>query len=267
MKKIITSFLMLITALSTQARLMQGWTNQQLFDKSDLVVIATPSANSDTQERIGLPGYTALQVIGIETGFTISATMKGDKTQQKIVLHHYRAVPDGGPVINGPNLLSFTPGDQRNWLLYLVREDDGRYAPTVGQTDPGFYGVNVISGYSPAEKPAAQSEAPIKQQLNTTPAAPLSYRDAESGITFLVESDRHHVVAVDKDGKTLWNRQPATDGMLPPYSEKSPKLNPTIAWIGASTVPRQNSVGITFNSRQAGALDLKTGDFTFLGQD
>jgi hypothetical protein len=26
-------------------------------------------------------------------------------------------------------------------------------------------------------------------------------------------------------------------------------------------------VGISFNSRQAGVLDLKTGDFTFQGQD
>lgn len=109
--------------------------------------------------------------------------------------------------------------------------------------------------------------APEKQAQSDNAMTPLICRHAESGILFLVESDRHHVVAVDKDGKILWTRQPATDGKLPPYSETRPCPNPAITWIGASTVPRPNSVGISFNSRQAGALDLKTGDFTFLGQD
>ncbi len=119
----------------------------------------------------------------------------------------------------------------------------------------------------PAMKIVVHKPAPEKQAQSDNEMTPLSYRDAESGILFLVESNRHHVVAVDKDGKILWARQPATDGKLPPYSETYPCPNPAITWIGASTVPRPNSVGISFNSRQAGALDLKAGDLTFLGQD
>lgn len=115
----------------------------------------------------------------------------------------------------------------------------------------------------------------VRTQASSQPA-PLSYRDAESGIILVVESDRHHVVAVDKDGKILWCRQPATDGNLPPYSQSHPKPNPAIVWIGALTEMQSAGlqktgsgkfVGISFNSRQAGALDLKTGDFTFQGQD
>src|ERR1035437_9344509 len=72
---------------------------QELFDKSDLVVIATPKATSDTKERIDLPGISVtnadntrngLSVIGIETKFHISVVLKGDQTIKDFTLHHYR---------------------------------------------------------------------------------------------------------------------------------------------------------------------------------
>jgi hypothetical protein len=72
---------------------------------------------------------------------------------------------------------------------------------------------------------ASQADQVVPEARTQAPSqpAPLSYRDADSGIILVVESDRHHVVAVDKDGKILWSRQPATDGNLPPYSKKNPK--------------------------------------------
>jgi hypothetical protein len=94
----------------------------------------------------------------------------------------------------------------------------------------------------------------------------LSYRDPGTGIVVNLESDHHHVTALDKDGKALWRRTPAMDGKLPPYSAARPQPDPGIDWIGPSN-HQTKSVGIRFNSRQAGSLDLKTGDFTFGGQD
>ena len=151
---------------------------------------------------------------------------------------------------------SFTPASSDDYMISGTFVVD----PPADRT-----GLDVWQGKLklPAMKIVVHKPAPEKQAQSDNEMTPLSYRDAESGILFLVESDRHHVVGVDKDGKILWSRQPATDGKLPPYSETRPCLNPAITWIGASTVPRPNSVGISFNSRQAGALDLKTGDFTF----
>ena len=40
MKQILTSFLILATSLVAQARLIRNWSDQELFDQSDLVVIA-----------------------------------------------------------------------------------------------------------------------------------------------------------------------------------------------------------------------------------
>ncbi len=118
----------------------------------------------------------------------------------------------------------------------------------------------------------------IAQSTNATnyPRPSRTYRDPDSGTIFYVESDGHHVVALDKDGKVLWCRQPALDGNLPPYSEIAPRPNPSITWIGAlreserERLKKSGSgkfIGISFNSRQAGVLDLKNGDFTFQGQD
>jgi hypothetical protein len=124
---------------------------------------------------------------------------------------------------------------------------------------------------SPTREVQAQTHNAV-----STPPQSASYRDPASGTIFYVESDRHHVVALDKDGKVLWGRQPATDGNLPPYSAKHPRSNPAIVWIGAlrenESARLKNTgsgkfIGIRFNSRQGGVLDMKNSDFTFWGQD
>jgi len=157
------------------------------------------------------------------------------------------------------------PGDQGGYLLSATIEVPE--TPRDPERTPRWHGTLKL--------PAVKA-VPEKQPQAANQAAPLSYRDPDSGIVVMVESDRHHVVAVDKHGKLLWSRQPATDGKLPPYSKDRPQPNPAITWMGALTA-RQNTglqqtgsgkfVGISFNSRQAGAVDLKTGDFTFLGQN
>ena len=128
------------------ARPVRFWSFQELLDKSDLVVIATPTGTNDTKEHGGLPGAPSLPVIGVETRFAASAVLKGDKALKDFILHHYRYPADAPPVVNGPNLVSFAPGEKRTFLLFLVLEADGRYAPTVGQVDPGLCGINVLGG-------------------------------------------------------------------------------------------------------------------------
>ena len=128
------------------ARLAKSWSYQEMFDKSDVVVIATVAATNDTPEHIPLPGFTSQPVIGVETKWTVSAVLKGGPMKE-LVLHHYRV--NGFDAPNGPNLVSFVltanpPGAQRSYILFLVREADGRYAPVVGQIDP-YQAVRVLS--------------------------------------------------------------------------------------------------------------------------
>jgi hypothetical protein len=124
------------------------WPYQELLEKSDLVVIATPTATNDTKEHINLPGFVGQPVIGVETRFNVSAVLKGDKALTDFVLHHYR--PDGVVVPNGPTFVSFAPAESpasihRTYILFLLRQVDGRYAPVVGQADPGL-GIKELGG-------------------------------------------------------------------------------------------------------------------------
>jgi hypothetical protein len=136
-----TAFLLGMTGI-VAARAVRIWSYQELLDKSDLVVLASPAATNDTQEHIDLPGFVGQRVIGVETGFSVSAVLKGDKTLKDFVLHHYRPGPDGMIVPNGPTIIYFAISDpsarRRTYMLFLHREADGRYAPVVGQADPGL---------------------------------------------------------------------------------------------------------------------------------
>jgi hypothetical protein len=138
-----TAFLLGLTGI-VAARAVRIWPYKELLEKSDLVVLATATATNDTKERIDLPGFAGEHVIGVETMFTVSAILKGDKALRDFVFHHYRTTDDSNisHLPNSPTFISFdlvaNPTiPPRTFILFLLREADGRYAPIVGQTDPG----------------------------------------------------------------------------------------------------------------------------------
>jgi hypothetical protein len=128
-----------------------------------------------------------------------------------------------------------------------------------------------------------------------------SYRDAETGVTFYVESDGRHVAAIDSAGKIIWVRNPFVDRNLCPYRS----AHPYIYWIGPPggsfgrnfigpftpvpddkanalilntlthnympkvTLPEVSDrfIGIAFNSSQSGYIDIRNGDFYMMGQN
>src|SRR5581483_12299021 len=129
------------------AQLMYAWTYEELFSKSDLVVIAESiSATHDTDERTTLPELDpSVPAIGVLTDFKTLFVLKGQK-QDRFVLHHYRLRESDVAILNGPVLVKFNPGPERHeYLLFLVREHDGRFAPVGGQAYPGVFSVKQLS--------------------------------------------------------------------------------------------------------------------------
>jgi hypothetical protein len=133
--------LAIVTA--AHARLLEVPTYDELFAKSDFVVIARPvSKTRDTRERTLLtenisPGVSA---IGVVTEFESLFVIKGTKRQQ-FTLHHYRYGPSRERIIlNGPTFTTFEPKrySTQPFLMFLVRERDGRFVPVAGQVDPRF---------------------------------------------------------------------------------------------------------------------------------
>ena len=139
----------------SKGRLLVLPTYQEMLDRSDLVVIATPiTRTADTKEQAFLPDVwvqdehgnrTKVIAIGVETRFKVEVVLKGDTTVREFVLHHYRE--PSKICKNCPVLVFFDPAalSGREWLLFLIREKDGRYAPTGGQTDPGLRAITSLS--------------------------------------------------------------------------------------------------------------------------
>lgn len=97
---------------------------------------------------------------------------------------------------------------------------------------------------------------------------PVAYVDRKLQVAFYAETDGQHLSAIAFDGRVLWTRTPFLDAKLEPYR----MANPRIVWIGAPLPwmikgAKGSFVAITFESTQFGLVDLKSGDFTFLGQD
>ena len=150
---VIATIVLLFIPNQLQAREILVPSYQVLLAKSDFVVIANPiSKTRDTKERSFLPGIwlqekdgkeSRIRSIGVETVFSVLAVLKGDATVKQFTLHHYReAQPSRAS--NGPFLVFFDPSDiskRSSYLLFLVREPDGRFAPTGGQTDPGMKAI------------------------------------------------------------------------------------------------------------------------------
>ena len=152
---IASAILVCATPSQSDARAMMALSYQEMLEKSDLVVVATAkSKTDDTEEQAYLPNISSqdengnqsrIESIGVETVFAVAAVLKGDKTTKEFTLHHYRLGRTGTVEVNGPLLVFFDPSDtsqMNSYLLFLVREPDGRYAPTGGQTDPGFKAIN-----------------------------------------------------------------------------------------------------------------------------
>ena len=119
---------------------------EEMYAKADLVVIAKALSTKDSGEK-SLIGD--VRVRGVNTEFQAHLILKGDKKVTKFVLHHYRMANPDEPILNRPAFASFRPNQPKPFLLFLMNEADGRYAPVNGQLDPA--GISVIKLDSVAE--------------------------------------------------------------------------------------------------------------------
>jgi hypothetical protein len=129
-----------------------------------------------------------------------------------------------------------------------------------------------MSGLSPAIAASAPTvtpplAAPLREGIPPSVLG-LTYMDPATGVILYVETDGRHVAAISPEGKLLWLKNPFVDANLQPY--RVPR--PTIFTMGHSnwTPPggtKDAFVGLGFNSSQFGVINLRTGEFTFEGQN
>jgi hypothetical protein len=118
-----------------------------MYDKADLVVIAYGVSTRDTAERTTLSDLEPhVPVIGVVSEFKTSLVLKGPRDARTFQLHHYRfASPHDQLAANSPDLVRLSEA-HLPFLMFLVKEPDGRYAPVTGQTDPALHSVVELKG-------------------------------------------------------------------------------------------------------------------------
>jgi len=153
---IVLALTFLFNALPLFARLVRPWSLQEIFDKADLVVVATFLSTQDTQERSTLQDVDpALKVIGLTSEFKVEVVFKGPKNLGTLRLHHYKFQDENDARRpNGPLLIRLPTPPQNGihyaghgaFLMFLLKETDGSYAPVTGQTDPALSVLSVAAG-------------------------------------------------------------------------------------------------------------------------
>ncbi len=138
--KLILMFIASVGLFSHPAFARLGWYPDfdELSKKCDVIIIAEPVGINELPETYILPNIKPeIKVIGVETTFKVITALKGDMKTSEFVLHHYRLpVPsEAKKMISGPGLVTF-PFNGERFLMFLNKENDGRFCPASGQIDP-----------------------------------------------------------------------------------------------------------------------------------
>ena len=122
-----------------QGRIRQLWTQQQMVDKSDLIAMAKVVEVRDTGVATTIPnisrGTDPIAAVEMEATFEVSAVLKGKHEGPRLVFCYLREVKHEVALRGEPELVGFEAGEKQ-YLLFLKREADGRYSAVIGQTDP-----------------------------------------------------------------------------------------------------------------------------------
>lgn len=118
----------------------------EMAQKADLVVIATPIARQELDRPATLPGYVhgkePIAAVEIETTFRLVVPFRSvlSPSDTSFTLVHYRRKEpqDKGGIFIGirPQLVDFEAGDNSQYLMFLNRREDGRFEG-YNSADPG----------------------------------------------------------------------------------------------------------------------------------
>jgi hypothetical protein len=118
-------------------------------------------------------------------------------------------------------------------------------------------------------RPPGRGELPVPPAKRA-----LSFREEQTGVVVYAEPDRRHVAAVGDDGAVLWRRDlPAEAGVRPRRADVGPAvihLGAPLDWQLRAVRGRWGAgpyVGVGFNDKSFGLLDVWAGAYTPMGND
>jgi hypothetical protein len=103
---------------------------------------------------------------------------------------------------------------------------------------------------------------------------PMTYRDPDSQAIFYVESDGRHLARIGASGEIAWLKDPHADAKVEEYRFPNPQIvsiNGPFRWqsnmVDELKPLSGHALWIRYSNSQAGLIDMRTGAFTFMGQD
>ena len=147
-RKLLSAFVLLLSAEIVWARIAPVHDYKEMSEQADLIVIATPTENSDLPGQTTVPNLASTSKDGkrreipatrVQTTFKPTAILKGKLSNKSasIELVHLKLVdPADGKERGAAQLIEFKPADQAQYLMFLKANDDGTYEPFTGQVDP-----------------------------------------------------------------------------------------------------------------------------------
>lgn len=146
----LTVLLVALFTDSAEARQIEHWPYDRLFQESDVVVLASVQGTVASDDQAADERWKA-SLIGQRTSFAVIHTLKGRIEKGLLTVLHFK-LKDGVAVQNGPLLVAFrTKGptiegggavnykavlSTPQYLLFLKRSHGGLFEPVSGQIDP-----------------------------------------------------------------------------------------------------------------------------------
>jgi hypothetical protein len=150
-----------LVAQNLSARPARLWSESELFDEADLVVLIKATGTKDVPAPSTQPAKPETWV-EVSTTFDVQAMMKGKLGSKPLVVRHHRyRNPEGeNNVPNGPLFVQFSSTNPRQYLAFLKEVQVGdqiHYEPLTGQWDPdrSFF---LVEPYHVTREPRATNE-------------------------------------------------------------------------------------------------------------
>lgn len=167
------------------ARKIENWTYEQLFEASDVVVIAKFQTSKDSTDRFADNPWE-IKFIGVNSTFHVLHRIKGKDIAKELTMLHYR-LPDGKLIQDGPLFLRFQEVEsirlqmlklkQMNgiphaeqvllekpeYLLFLKKRKDGRFELVSGPID-AIHAVKTIGAPTISTNPGFEQNQENKSE-------------------------------------------------------------------------------------------------------
>lgn len=136
---LILSFLL----VPSYGRLKYRWTYEELAEKSDLIVIATPISVKKRGKSV-FPGARMTEedgsskpipAIKTRVKFEVLAVLKGTHEGETLVFNYLRPVPINKLILSGPLVPYFGTHEKRRFLMFLKRDSKEGYTTVSSLVD------------------------------------------------------------------------------------------------------------------------------------